>query len=118
MRRVWNLSVPWILSVLAILLATLVFLLARNQDRFGPWLRSLSLPVALLLALVLAILLPLTMRAWLKRGRHPGEQAQPGFTPAPIPDDLARAARVQADRAGEFIDRVNDPRRRAELRAS
>ena len=48
MRRARNLSVLLILSTLAILLAALVFVLAGNQDRFGPWLRSLSLPAALL----------------------------------------------------------------------
>ena len=118
MRRFRDLSVTWILAALAVLLAALGFVLARNQDRFGPWLRSLSLPVALLLVLLLAILLLLTLGGRFKKRRRPNEKAHPGFTPAPIPDDLARAAQIQADRAGEFIDRVSDPGRRAELRAS
>jgi len=115
MRRVRNLTVLLILSILAILLAALVFVLARNQDRLGPWLRASSLPVALLLALVLLIVLPLAVAGVLRQVRRPREQEEPGFVPAEIPDDLARAAGMQARRAGEFIDRVSDPQRKAEL---
>ena len=115
MRRARNLSVLLILSTLAILLAALVFVLAGNQDRFGPWLRSLSLPAALLLALVLLIVLPLAVAGLLKQIRRPREEEEPVSAPVPIADDLTRAAGVQAQRAGEFIDRVSDPRRRAEL---
>ena len=115
MRRSRNLSVLLILSTLAILLAALVFVLAGNQDRFGPWLRSLSLPAALLLALVLLIVLPLAVAGLLKQIRRPREEEEPVSAPVPIPDDLTRAAGVQAQRAGEFIDRVSDPRRKAEL---
>ena len=104
-----------ILSTLAILLAALVFVLVGNQDRFGPWLRSLSLPAALLLALVLLIVLPLAVAGLLKQIRRPREEEEPVSAPVPIADDLTRAAGVQAQRAGEFIDRVSDPQRKAEL---
>ncbi len=115
MRRVWISPFGLILSSLATLLVALVFVLARNQDRFGPWLRALSLLLALLLALVLVLLLIPVGRGWLRKVRTPGEKAEPGFTPAPASDELARAARVQAERAGGFIERVSDPKRRAEL---
>src|SRR5271157_4787787 len=117
MRRSRNLSVLLILSTLAILLAALVFVLAGNQDHFGPWLRSLSLPAAILLALALLIVLPLAVAGLLKQIRRPREEEEeePVSPPVPIPDDLTRAAGVQAQRAGEFIDRVSDPQRRAEL---
>src|SRR5271165_6341461 len=107
MRRARTLSV--------LLLAALVFVLAGNQDRFAPWLRSLSLPAALLLALVLLIVLPLAVAGLLKQIRRPREEEEPVSAPVPIPDDLTRAAGVQAQRAGEFIDRVSDPQRKAEL---
>ena len=96
MRRSRNLSVLLILSTLAILLAAMVFVLAGNQDRFGPWLRSLSLPAALLLALVLLIVLPLAVAGLLKQFRRPREEEEPVSPPVPIPDDLTRAAGVQA----------------------
>ncbi len=114
MRRVRNLTVLLVLSTLTILLAALVFVLARNQDRFGPWLRALSLPASLLLALVLLIELPLAVAGLLKQGRR-REEEEPVSNPVAIPDDLARAAGVQADRAAVFIDRVGDPQRKAEL---
>ena len=115
MRRARNLSVLLILSTLAILLAALVFVLAGNRDRFGPWLRALSLPTALLLALVLLIVLPLAVAGLLKQVRRLRQEEEPVSAPVAIADDLARAAGVQAQRAGEFIDRVSDPQRKAEL---
>jgi uncharacterized protein len=115
MRHVRNLSVLLILSTLAIVLAALVFVLAGYQNRFGPWLRALSLPAALLLALVLLIVLPLALAKLLRKRRRRDKNEVPGSSPVPIPEDLARSAGVQAKRAGEFIDRVIDPRRRAEL---
>ncbi len=115
MRRARNLSVLLILSTLAILLAALVFVLAGNRDRFGPWLRALSLPAALLLALVLLIVLPLAVAGLLKQVRRLRQQEEPVSAPVAIADDLARAAGLQARRAGEFIDRVSDPQRKAEL---
>src|SRR5271157_5031231 len=115
MRRARNFTVILILSTLAILLAALSFVLAGNQDRFGPWLRALSLPATLLLALVLLIVLPLALAGLLKQVHRPREQEGPVSAPVAIADDLARAAGVQARRAGEFIDRVSDPQRKAEL---
>src|SRR5271157_4927777 len=105
MRRARNFTVILILSTLATLLAALSFVLAGNQDRFGPWLRALSLPATLLLALA----------GLLKQVHRPREQEEPVSAPVAIADDLARAAGVQARRAGEFIDRVSDPQRKAEL---
>jgi small GTP-binding protein len=113
MRLTRNLSVLLILSTLAILLGGLVFVLAGNHDRHGTWLRALSLPAALLLALVLVIVLPLVVAGLLRQVRRARQQEAP--VSAPVADDLARAAGVQARRAGDFIDRVSDPRRRAEL---
>src|SRR5271157_439399 len=115
MRRARNLTVLLILSSLAILLAALVFVLTGIQDRCGPWLRALSLPAALLLALVLLIVLPLAVAGLLKQVRRRREKEEPVSAPVAIPDDLARAAGVQARRVGEFIDRVSDPQRKAEL---
>ena len=117
MRRARDLSVFLILAILAIVLAVLVFVLAGNPDRFGPWLRAVSLPAALLLSLILLIGLPLALTGLLKqrRRRDANEDTASAPTPIPIPDDLARAAGVQAKRAGQFIDRVSDPKRRAEL---
>ena len=82
MRRGRNLFVLLILSTLAILLAALVFVLAGSQDRFGPWLRALSLPAALLLALVLLIVLPLLVAAVLKQ-RWPSQKQVPGSASGP-----------------------------------
>src|SRR5271166_5342615 len=105
MRRARKLTVLLVISTLAILLAALVFVLAANQDRFGPWLRALSLPAALLLALFLLLVLPLAVTGLLKQVRRSREQEEPGFFPADVPDDLARATGMQARRAGEFIER-------------
>ncbi len=103
-----------ILSTLTILLAPLIFVLAGSQDRFGPWLRAVSLPAALLLALVLLIVLPLLVAAVLKQ-RWPSQKQVSGSASGPTALDLAKSAGVQAKRAGEFIDRVSDPGRRVEL---
>ncbi|WP_165227625.1 YcjF family protein [Aquisphaera insulae] len=49
------------------------------------------------------------------RRRHEASRTTEDAGPAPVPDALAAAAARQARRAGEFVDRVRDPARRAEL---
>ncbi|MFO0891073.1 MAG: DUF697 domain-containing protein [Isosphaeraceae bacterium] len=100
--------------ILVLALGGLVFALAGNDGRFGPWLRALSLPVALLLSLTVAIVLSWW---WRRRGARPGAPDRTDLAHGPIiSETLSRAADVQAKRAGEFIDRVADPERREQLR--
>jgi small GTP-binding protein len=65
---------------------------------------------------ILLIVLPLVVARVLKQ-RRPDENDLTASASAPVlsPDDLAKSAGVQARRAGEFIDRVRDPKRRAEF---
>jgi small GTP-binding protein len=92
-------------------LGVLVFALAGNQGTYGPWLRALSLPVALITALALA---------WWLRGRErlsaAREREPSGPDIAPVPEAVRLAAEIQARRAGAFIDRVGDSARREELK--
>jgi hypothetical protein len=111
MRISRSFAVGLIGPLLVVALGLLVFALAGNQSRYGPWLRALSLPVALMLALVLA---------WWLRGRAARREAKwaagPGSDVSPVPEAVSRAAEIQAKRAGEFIERVSDPARREQLK--
>jgi small GTP-binding protein len=96
-------------AAVALALGGLVFWLAGRQDRFGPWIRALSLPAAFLLVLI-SLLGARSAWSW-KTG--PGQAAVP--VTAPVPEALTRAAETQARRAEEFIERVGDRGRREVL---
>jgi small GTP-binding protein len=89
-------------------------LLAASTNWQSPWLRALRLPAAILLVLVpvlVIVVVAVIMRE--KRLQQHAPRAQPA--PKPVPENLDRAASIQAKRAGEFIDRVTDTVRRQEL---
>jgi uncharacterized protein len=99
---------PLALATAILLLITFGRRLGIVQDRLGagppPWLLTSLALVLVLDAVVMAAI------TW-----HIRKSRKTGNAPSLAPDDLVKAAAVQAKRTGEFIDRVSDPRRREEL---
>ncbi len=114
-RRTRNAYVYLLLAAALLLLAAGVVVLAGNQGRSGPWIRGMSLPAALLLTLAVGLGAPLAVGRWFRRPGRRGSDAASRSAAEPVPGTLAASARLQAERAGEFIDRVNDPSQRAKL---
>lgn len=112
MTRTRDVLITLLALVSVALLSIVVVTLATSQGRSATWLRLLSLPAAFALVLLSASGVIWWLRA--RPGRREG--ASPTHEVGPVREVLNRAAEVQAKRAGEFIDRVNDPERREELR--
>ena len=101
--------------VALILTLASALLLAGSRDWQSPWLRALRLPAGIFLALVPLILIFIVVPVMVQEFRRRRGKMEAELTVQPVPEALSRAAGAQAKRAGEFIDRVADPARRAQL---